>query len=258
MGEQRTAEKMWRMVFPILLYGFFSVLYPELLRIISGGRLSDPVWAMWLLTAENLLMLPVFWLLYRKGRKECKGKYSFGLKDMLLVILGAVCISRGINYFLALTFLPRLFPGYQQVSEGINYCSLLSQIAAVVVSAPLLEEVLMRGLVYERLKEAIGSSRIAMAVSALIFGLFHGNVVQGLYAFMMGLFFVQVYKACNSLIPAVAAHIAANGASLLAGQFSWPDEFYRIPGVYYLLTTGFLLTGMFCWRYFLLFRTKSV
>jgi hypothetical protein len=257
VGGQGTAERMWRIVFPILLYVLFSMLYPELLRIASGGRMSEPAWAMWLLTAVNLLMLPVFWLLYQRERREYRRKHSFCLKDMLLVILGSVCLSRGINYFLALTFLPRLFPGYQEVSEGIYHCSFLSQIAAVVVSAPFLEEVLIRGIIYERLKAVVWNSRRAMVISAVIFGVFHGNVVQGLYAFVMGLFFVQVYEACDSLFLAVVAHIAANGASVLAGRYPWPDEFYRLPGVYYLLTAGFLMIGMLCWRYFLFYGTKS-
>lgn len=247
---------MWRIVFPILLYSFFSMLYPEFLKIASGGRLSDPKWAMWVLTAENLLMFPVFLLMYRQEPREGRREHSLCIKDMLVVILGAVCISRGINYFLALTFLPRIFPGYQEVSEEIYQCSFLSQIAAVMVSAPFLEEVLMRGLVYERLKAAMGRTRPAMAASALIFGLFHGNVVQGVYAFVMGLFFVQVYEACDSLVPAVAAHISANGMSVLAGQISLPDKLYRVPGLYYFLTAVFLLAGMMCWRYFIILSGK--
>lgn len=250
VGEQGTAEKIWRIIFPLLLYGLLSMLYPELLQIVTGGRLSEPASAMWLLTVGNLLMLPVFWFLYRRERNACKKKIFFSFRDFFLVVLGSVCLSRGINYFLALTFLPHLFPGYKEVSEEIYQCSFLSQIVATMISAPLLEEVLMRGLIYERLKKSVGKYSTAMVISALIFGLFHRNVVQGLYAFVMGLFFVQVYEACDSLTLAVIAHIVANGASVLAGQFSWMDDLYRLSGVYYLLTAGFLLIGMFCWRYF--------
>ncbi len=250
MAESGLVQKIWRIIFPILLYEVLSMLYPEFLRIVLGERQSEPTLAMWFLAIENLLMLPVFWLLYQRERRKHGRKASFGGKDVFCVILGSLCISRGINYFLAITFLPELFPGYRAVSEEIYDCGLWSQIAATVVSAPLLEEVLMRGLVYERLKEAAGNVRMAMITSALIFGLFHGNVVQGIYAFAMGLFFVQVYEACGSLALAVLAHIAANTVSVLAGQYSWTGRLNGIPGVYYLVTACFLMAGLFCWRYF--------
>ena len=106
----------------------------------------------------------------------------------------------------------------------------------------------MRGLFYGRLKEATGMPRIAMMVSAIAFGVYHGSVVQGVYAFVLGVFFVWVYEACHSLLPAVLAHMAANGASILAGQIPMPVAFYVNPGFYYLLTAGYLLAGIFCWK----------
>lgn len=250
MAGSGLAQKIWRIIFPILLYEALSMLYPEFLRIVLGERQPEPILAMWFLAIENLLMLPMFWFLYQRGQRMHRRKVSFGGKDVFCVILGSLCISRGINYFLAITFLPELFPGYRAVSEGIYDCSLWSQIAATVVSAPLLEEVLMRGLVYERLKEATGNIRMAMIASALIFGLFHGNVVQGIYAFVMGLFFVQVYEACGSLALAVLAHIVANTVSVLAGQYSWTGKLSKTFGAYYLITACFLMAGLFCWKYF--------
>lgn len=74
MGGQGTAERMWRIVFPILLYVLFSMLYPEPLRIASGGRMSEPAWAMWLLTAVNLLIFAcvLFAVSTRKERVQEK------------------------------------------------------------------------------------------------------------------------------------------------------------------------------------------
>lgn len=252
MRKERLAQKMGRLIFPLILYGFLAMLYPELLGLVSGGWLLEPEASMWLLTAGNLFMLPIFCLLYHRdrGQQEVITRQSFSFKAFLLLILGSVCISRGINYFLALTFLPHYFPGYERVSEEIYRCSLLSQIMAGVISAPFLEEVLMRGIIYGRLREMIERTQGAMVGSALIFGLFHGNVVQGVYAFVMGLFFAQVYEKYHSLFPAVFAHMIANGASVLAGRIAVPVKLLRAPGFYELLTAALLLVGMYCWRYF--------
>lgn len=249
MREQGIPDKIWRVLFPILLYDLLAMILTKLLGMISGGRLLEQSAAMWLTALKNMLMLPVFCRMLQKDEKGRWGKIP-NIKNIFLVILGAVCISRGINYFLSLTFLPYYFRGYQVVSEEIISCSFLSQIAATVVAAPLLEEMLMRGVIYGRLRETVREPRAAMFISALIFGLFHGNVVQGIYAFVMGLFFVQVYEACNSLFLAILAHIVVNSTSVLAGKLRWTENLYRDIGVYYLLTAGYLLIGMFCWKYF--------
>lgn len=245
MREQRPWEKMWSILFPLLLYECLTVLYPELLGVLTGGRLLEPRAAMWLLTLENLLMLPVFWLLYRRDTGKKTGGISVSIKELFLAMAGAVCLSRGVNYFLALTPLPYFFPGYQRAAAEISQCSFWSQVGASVVSASLLEELLVRGILYERLKKILKNPRTAMAASALLFGLYHGNVVQGVYAFVLGLFFVRIYETTRSLIPAVLAHMAANSASILAGGG------IQNPAVYYFLTAVFLLAGAWCWRYFI-------
>lgn len=265
MRELRPVETIGRVAAPILLYGLLAMIYPGLMGTISGGRLLKQEAGMWLLSAGNFLMLPVFWVMYRRDRKERESyglqghgidqakrpAYGWKFRDLFLVILGAVCISRGVNDFLALTFLPRLFPGYERFTEEMLSGSLLSQIMAGVISAPLLEEVLMRGLIYGRLKEGVKSPRTAMLLSALIFGLFHGNVVQGLYAFVVGLFFALVFEVYDSLTLAVLAHMAVNLAAVAVAGADASFFRYRNLGVYYLLTAGFLIAGMACVRFFL-------
>ncbi len=273
MRERRTVEMIGGIAAPILLYGLLAMIYPKLMGIVSGGRLLEPEAGMWLLTAGNFFMLPVFWRIYRQDRgmrelkrmrvngadgqlykaRERKTDHRFEIREMLLAVLGAVCISRGMNYVLALTPLPYWFPGYETASQEMYRCSLLSQIAAGCISAPLLEEMLMRGVLYGRLREFIKSPRTAMLVNGLLFGLFHGNVVQGMYAFVMGIFFALLYEVYDSLILPVTAHAAANGISLLAGQFSGSGGLWKLPGLYELVTAGFLLAGMGC---FCCFRRK--
>ena len=59
--------------------------------------------------------------------------------------------------------------------------------------------------------------------------------------------------ACGPLLPAVLAHMAANSASVLAGQVKLAGENAAgNPAVYYCITAVFLLAGAWCWRYFAL------
>ena len=47
-------------------------------------------------------------------------------------------------------------------------------------------------------------------MNALIFGMYHFNVVQAVYAFILGLFFAWVYERYQTLWAPVIAHMSAN------------------------------------------------
>lgn len=91
------------------------------------------------------------------------------------------------------------------------------------LAAPVVEEVVFRGLVLRGL-EPYGK-RFAIVVSAILFGLFHGNFVQSPYAFAVGL--VLGYTAMEySITWAMVLHMVNNlvlGDTLLR-LFSWLPE----------------------------------
>ena len=58
----------------------------------------------------------------------------------------------------------------------------------------------MRGIIVQRSKRAFGVIG-CMVITALMFGLFHMNIIQGLYVLPMGLFWGFVGYKYNSVIP---------------------------------------------------------
>jgi len=244
---------LWGVLSPLFIYFILEWILSWGLSLITAA-LGLEIGGMWLLTGVNAFMLPLFLWMYKREPKETA---RFQALDFCPVILGAVFLSRGVNALIGLTPLPVLFPGYAEVSDAIYGSSLLSQIAASGVSAPLLEETLMRGLIYRRLKLYTGNKRLAMVGSALIFGLFHGNIVQGVYAFLLGLFFAELYENYGSLVPAMAAHIAANLASILLEHFHLLESITGNLAYYYLFTAGSLLLGYIFWKWIKISSRKN-
>ena len=78
-----------------------------------------------------------------------------------------------------------------QVEEMIMDMSLWAVILSAVILAPIMEELIFRKLVLDRL--AGYGPAVAMSVSALVFGLAHGNFYQFFYAFLLGLIFAYIY-----------------------------------------------------------------
>ncbi|MDO4294325.1 MAG: CPBP family intramembrane metalloprotease [Eubacteriales bacterium] len=77
------------------------------------------------------------------------------------------------------------------------------------ILAPLGEEVVFRGVVYGQLRRVIPVPA-AIAVSGLAFGLFHGNLVQAVYATVLGILLALVYELYGTLLAPMAFHGIAN------------------------------------------------
>lgn len=87
----------------------------------------------------------------------------------------------------------------------------------MVIAAPLLEEILFRGIILDGFLKNYKSLH-AILVSAFIFALVHGNLVQGLNAFILGALFGWIYWKTKSIIPTIVIH-AVNNALAFAGSF---------------------------------------
>lgn len=83
-------------------------------------------------------------------------------------------------------------------------------IIAVIIGAPLSEELAIRGIISKNSKRAFGMIG-CMIISGVCFGVLHGNLVQGLYAFPMGLIFGYIAFRYNTVIPTILGHAFHNG-----------------------------------------------
>ena len=81
------------------------------------------------------------------------------------------------------------------------------------ILAPITEELLFRGFLLKSL--SVVSTRFGVIVTALLFGLMHGNVQQGILGVLVGLFLGKIVIRHNSLTPSILVHIALNTSSTL-------------------------------------------
>lgn len=96
-----------------------------------------------------------------------------------------------------------LFKGV--MSEPLGY-------AAVGLLVPLAEELVFRGAVLRALLAFVGDRRhwVAIVISALIFGVVHGNMAQGTHAFLLGCLLGWLYYRSGSIVPGVVLHWVNN------------------------------------------------
>ena len=86
------------------------------------------------------------------------------------------------------------------------------QVILLAVIPPLVEELIFRGIFFGSYRKA-GMTGAAL-MSGLLFGCFHLNINQALYAFVMGIVFAYMVEATGSLWSSVIAHFAVNTYSI--------------------------------------------
>lgn len=106
---------------------------------------------------------------------------------------------------------PEMIEAYNQLMEeaGITELSVLSVFASVIL-APIGEEIIFRGLTIEYLKKAGARFWVINVIQALLFGIAHMNLVQGTYAFLLGLTCGYVVLRYQSLLAGIAVHFVFN------------------------------------------------
>ncbi len=82
--------------------------------------------------------------------------------------------------------------------------AIILQAAYTILAAPLIEEILYRGMILSVLSK-YGKSP-AILLSALCFGLMHGNIPQAAGAFISGLLYAIVAVESGSIVPSIIMH----------------------------------------------------
>jgi membrane protease YdiL (CAAX protease family) len=103
---------------------------------------------------------------------------------------------------------------YQNDSDAFYGSNIWTELLGSALITPFLEELLHRGVVYGRLRRRMGVMP-SVILSALIFAVLHFNIVQFIYAFLLGIVFALFVEKSGRLYPAVIAHIATNGLAVI-------------------------------------------
>ncbi len=113
--------------------------------------------------------------------------------------------------------------GMKQVMElAQDRSKLLPSLFAFAVLAPIVEELIFRGLLYGWIESRWGSG-VALVVSSLAFAGAHYEPAHILLVLPLGFFFGWLRRRTNSLAPSLVSHIVNNGFAVLTAAFLGGD-----------------------------------
>ena len=131
--------------------------------------------------------------------------------QVLFVLFGTLAVYplACVLQYLGMTLMPNYAAGVSQaLNMALGGSAILGLITAVIL-APIGEEVAMRGIIVQRAKTAYSVVGVAI-ISAVLFGVFHLNLIQGIYVLPMGLFWGYVAYRFNSAVPTIIGHFINN------------------------------------------------
>ena len=206
IGLALFAMAMTVMVVQVSLVAVISRLWPSF---------TEGPWFIWVLMGISFYCIgfPVFALMTKgipDGPKGDRKEISF--KDFIVIFF--ICMA-AVYIFNILGGVVNLLIGFikgepimNPLVGALDGANMLGTFIFVGILSPIIEEVVFRGIMIDKLRGY--GDKIAIWMSAFTFALFHGNLSQFFYALVLGLFFGYIATKTNTIKYTVKLHIIIN------------------------------------------------
>jgi len=135
---------------------------------------------------------------------------------LAVMIVGTLALSQALES-LSILFGSGPGPALDWLARTMATASpagLLLAVLIVGILAPVGEELFFRGYMQTRLRRA-WSAGPSVLLTALAFGVIHGELVHGVLAFGIGIYLGILTERTGSVVPSVICHAVNNSASVL-------------------------------------------
>ena len=190
----------------------------------------------YILIVSGIVTLIVFFVVAKIRKKkltQSAGLNKFKASTIAPVIIGGISFNYAISYAMSLIPFPESWvESYQTNSSQLLGGTSVAFWIAVVIMAPLVEELTFRGFVYTRLKQGM-KKWIAVIVTSLLFGMVHGTIIWAMYTFVFSLCLIYIFEKTNSLWTSILFHFAFNLAGMLLSSI--PKLAEKMDGIVWMI-----------------------
>ena len=162
------------------------------------------------------LIIGVLW--YRNHTSAEDFKWKEIIKNgKLLLAMACLGLSLQLLVSMCLDMLYPILPQdltnqYDELMESLLGGNIWLSLFVTVILAPLAEEFLFRGVTLKKAQK-IMPFLAANVLQALLFGIYHMNLIQGVYAFFLGLILGYTAEYFHSVWAAILLHAFVNGSA---------------------------------------------
>lgn len=156
----------------------------------------------------------------RKNKEVSKSnmKWNNGKTIFSLALTAIACYCFDLFLcFIVNWIIPSAMNDFSDMMGMAMSGSTLLAFILTVVLAPIGEEALLRGIILRRIAKQ-NPFVVAIVAQAILFGIYHANIVQGLYAIPIGLVLGYIAYRFNSILPCILVHAVNNFMPTLVQQ----------------------------------------
>lgn len=196
----------------IIIYAV-QLLVSNLVALVKPEWLENPDISLTISVVPMYLIgMPLLILLVRRIPATVIEHRSMKLWQFLLAIVMCFCVMYCSNFLgIAITTVIGILKGSMVnnvILDVVSGTSLITNVLYMVICAPIMEELIFRKLIVDRtVRYGQGT---AVLLSGLMFGLFHGNLNQFVYAFTIGMFFAFLYVKTGQIKYTIGIHMIVN------------------------------------------------
>lgn len=170
-------------------------------------------------------------------------------------IIGVIMLMPGMQYLssyivaLTATLFPKALEVYEELleSSGFDTSITLGLFLYSVILAPFSEELIFRGVTMRQLKKCL-PFWVANIVQGILFGIFHMNLIQGVYACCLGLILGYICEKGGSIYYSILLHMLFNfWGTVLSEYFTIGDSDFSVL-FWFLFATVMTVGGLFVFR----------
>jgi membrane protease YdiL (CAAX protease family) len=197
--------------------------------------------------ASSLALIAIAWLAAGRPRRErlrlLPARVS--ARAITVLVVGVLALSQALE---SLAILLGVGPGANLdwiagALAGATPGSLLLAILVIGGLAPIGEELFFRGFMLSRLRR-VWSAGPAILLSAIAFGVIHGEWVHGVLATGIGIYLGVITERSGSVIPAVICHVANNTGSVLLSAAIGSAQGRGMNAVLFVLTAALFAASL--------------
>ena len=222
LDDERRAKSIFsRFFLSLFIYTIVAnavAIIAQVVVVLTGkdaaASILNSAWFVWGVNvlAMYVIAFPVLYLIVRGMRSVARTKRTMRASEFFVLLL----VGEAFMYVgnIVGTFLNDIFGAFMggeienTTSELIESSPIWMILIVAVILGPIVEELIFRKLMMDKL--GIYGDRMAIVVSSIAFGIFHGNFYQLFYATLLGLVLGYIYAKTSNIIYPILLHMIMN------------------------------------------------
>lgn len=259
--DRSLAFQIWKVIWPALLAYGINILLAiafEAALAFSGGFFSptdlERITERYSLPLTGIMDAIIFLVMISIWHHDEMQRRAWNASERLLnknrfgIAEGILCACLLLSVEFVLSIFTWLIPSSEEYSEFVGSFGQFPvwlTFLLIGILGPMAEEFLFRGVIFRRLRD-FTNVWVAALLSGITFGVFHGNLEQGVPAAVIGIVMALLYEHYGTILASLVAHMGVNCFALLQNAVS-----DKTSGTYFMgtLIVFILVIGIFAVYY---------